>query len=169
MEGSLYHFSYASNLKAQWLLGNCPSAAFICIAKIDGYKISFCGYSESWKGAKATLIRSPGNSVWSAVWRVSTDHVSSIDSEEGVHLGVYNKLTLRATSSDGDKEFDCITYARPEDVPPGAPSPQYLQTILEGARECELPQYYIEQLSKTEHNGYAGTLNLSNNYSVKIS
>ena len=162
----LYHFSYASNLKRQWLLGNCPSAVFVCIAKLDGYRISFCGYSESWKGAKATIIRSPGDAVWGAVWKLSPDHVTSIDSEEGVHLGVYNKLALTVTKKGGDEKFECITYARPEDVPQGAPSPQYLQTILEGARECDLPQDYIEELSKVEHNGYSGTLNLSNNYAV---
>ena len=109
--------------------------------------------------------RPSSDAVWGAVSKLSPDHVTSIDSEEEVHLGVYNKLALTVTKK-GDEKFECITYARPEDVPQGAPSPQYLQTILEGARECDLPQDYVEELSKVEHNGYSGTLNLSNNYAV---
>ena len=62
---------------------------------------------------------------------------------------------MSVTGSKGDV-FNCLAYQRiAGDV--GAPSPQYLNVILLGAREHNLPEHYIrDKLMTVQHNGYQG-------------
>lgn len=162
MEDCLY-FGFGSNLKCRRLQINCPSAQFLCKAELKDYKLVFAGSSMFWKGGTATIRPSPGDRVWGAVWKLDPKDVPSLDIQEGVPLGIYSKMTVTVISDEGDIK-NVITYARPEEIPVAAPSPQYLQVVLEGARECSLPQEYFEELNKIEHNGYAGNVVLTEDY-----
>ena len=40
------------------------------------------------------------------------------------------------------------------------PSPQYCDVILRGAKQCNLPEEYIEKLNAIETNGYSGRVEI---------
>ena len=161
------YFAFGSNLKGRRLQINCPSAQFLCNAKLANHELAFVGFSKTWGGASATIRHSNAadSSVWGAVWRIHLKQMGALDEQECIHLGIYNKITVTVTNQEG-KELQCVTYARPEDIPLGPPSPQYLKVVLEGAEESQLPQEYIEELKKTEHNGHCGTIILSEDFQV---
>jgi len=57
--------------------------------------------------------------------------------------------------------MNCRTYALLDTgYADRRPSPQYLDMIVKGAEEHQLPEYYIEKLTSIEHNGYAGRIAL---------
>ena len=67
---------------------------------------------------------------------------------------------MEVTSADG-VQMKCRTYVLLDTgYPDRRPSPQYLNIILKGAEEHNLPDYYIEKLQKIEHNANAESIPL---------
>lgn len=56
-------------------------------------------------------------------------------------------------SLDYGETITCRTYISKEKGYKVLPSKSYLKTIVKGAVESKLPEYYINQLRKIEHNG----------------
>lgn len=51
----------------------------------------------------------------------------------------------------------CRSYRlRHPDPQDGPPSPQYLETVLAGAKENHLPEDYVRRQLHVQHNGYQG-------------
>ena len=70
--------------------------------------------------------------------------------------GIYRPLEVQVQSQSGEK-LTCRTYQLVNlNADDPRPSPQYLSVILKGAKQNNLPQYYIDKLSSLEHNGYSG-------------
>ena len=70
--------------------------------------------------------------------------------------GIYRPLEVDVESQSGEK-FKCRTYQLVNlNADDPRPSPQYLSVVLKGAKQNNLPQYYIDKLSSVEHNGYSG-------------
>ena len=79
---SFLYFGFGSNLSRKRLHINCPSAEFVSIAKLPGYKLIFYGLdSRYWKGATATIFKTEerGAEVWGVVWRISEENSAALD------------------------------------------------------------------------------------------
>lgn len=50
-------------------------------------------------------------------------------------------------------------YVMPEDTLKSLPSKPYLDTIVNGAKQHQLPSEYIAYLEQLDHNGYVGCVN----------
>ena len=155
------YFAFGSNLSSWRIKINVPSAKLHGVARLSDYELQFKSISgqpfpSPWKGATATIEPRQGASVWGAVWTMDKEHVSALDRQE--HC--YNAMEVAVVTTDG-VTLRCRTYAQPSsnstfDPSADRPSPQYLQCIIDGARECDLPASYIAELEKVQHNGYTG-------------
>lgn len=82
--------------------------------------------------------------------------------QEGVDTNWYFAKSVNVMTSDG-VSVQCRTYQQTinpplrkngEELPlERRPCITYLDCIIKGAVECELPEYYIEELKKIPHNG----------------
>lgn len=82
--------------------------------------------------------------------------------QEGVETNWYFAKTVEVFTPEGEK-IECRTYQQtinppirdPDEELPAErrPSSTYLDCIINGAIECNLPQEYIIQLKKIPHNG----------------
>ena len=175
---SFLYFGFGSNLSSKRIRKNSPSAEFVSVARLPGYVLRFCGHSHSWKGGTATICEQERGEVWGVVWRISNGHSEALDrwvvivdvvllSSVEASLpspsrqeAAYRRLYVSVFSPNGE-ELKCRTYQKKKDSESvTAPSPQYLETILTGARENSLPHDYVEKLSSTEHNGYTGEVTI---------
>lgn len=119
MQDSFLYFGFGSNLCADRIHISNPSAEFVSIARLDGYRIAFTLNSSRWKGvrtrlpavgpgdyvlvpgAAADLIEDPGASVWGVLWRLEQGDSDSLDRqegvwvEEGVDIGSYKRLAIQ--------------------------------------------------------------------------
>ena len=95
------YFAFDSNLKRRRLQINCPSAQFLCNAKLANHELAFVGSSGTWGGASATIRHSNAadSSVWGAVWRIHLAEMGALDEQECIHLGIYNKITVTVTKA----------------------------------------------------------------------
>lgn len=156
------YFAYGSNLLKKRIHINNPSAEFIGIGRLEGHQLDFIKYSENWRGSSATIVPTEGAHVWGAVWKLSKNDLPSLDKQEGVDTNWYFPKIVKVSTPDNEK-VECRTYQQTvnppvrgphQDIPHDRrPSITYLNCILKGALECQLPDYYVQMLKKISHNG----------------
>ncbi|VEN64734.1 unnamed protein product [Callosobruchus maculatus] len=166
MSGKFLYFAYGSNLLAQRILINNPSAVRAGTAKLNDYRLDFVGHSKLWNGAPSTIVPLPGKHVWGALWMLDDADKENLDRQEGVHTNTYFPLEVQVTSNDG-KVMTARTYRQTAEIEElvdlsklpneRCPSATYLNTILKGAKESSLPDEYQELLRAIRHNGYVVT------------
>ena len=139
------YFGYGSNLLASRLHESCPSAAFVAIARLAGFRLAFTRHSTRWGGGVADIIEAPGGEVWGAVWRIPVEERAALDRQEGLHLDPphYRHIEVTVMTPAGDT-LDCLAYqVAAHEAAHIAPSPAYLGTMLRGAAEVGLPAEYV--------------------------
>ncbi len=111
------------------------------------YRLAFTLPSQRWTGHAADLLPDPGNQAWGVLWEMEDPH--ALDPFELR----YDRRSIRLAPSEpgpsSEHVVDAFTYtvktehrATGEDLP----APAYLERMLVGAREAELPQSYIRFL-----------------------
>ncbi|XP_059051128.1 gamma-glutamylcyclotransferase-like [Achroia grisella] len=156
------YFAYGSNLLKKRIHINNPSAQFLGVGRLNDHQLDFIKYSDNWKGTSATIVPTTGAYIWGAIWRVQNKDMPALDRQEGVDTNWYFPKTVNITTLDGAR-VECRTYQQTinpparrdnEDIPfDRRPSITYLECILNGAIECNLPDDYINKLRKIPHNG----------------
>lgn len=150
-----FYFAFGSNLKKE--RQRCKNSTFHCIGELKDHRLAFRAVQGSlsiWNGAVATVVPSPGDSVWGAVWKVTQEDVEALNIQENVAGGTYKPVGVDIHTADGAVLQDCLTYVRqPINDEEGLPSKAYISVITIGAKEVGLPQEYLDKLESTEHNG----------------
>ncbi|XP_011479557.2 gamma-glutamylcyclotransferase isoform X1 [Oryzias latipes] len=155
--GHFMYFAFGSNLLKERLHLANPSATFFSIGRLKDYKLNF-GLSDShtgseWHGGAATIEACPGAEVWGVIWTLSNEHLSSLDNQEGVSVGIYSPQEVSVETDDG--VILCRTYQM-NGFHPCPPSPQYKQVVCMGARRSGLPMEYQKKLEEIQTNNYSG-------------
>lgn len=170
MSNKFLYFSYGSNLFSKRIHINNPTAVKKTIAQLKDYRLDFNTISKTWRGASATIVPTKDLSVWGVVWEIDNSNMSNLDDQEGVACGLYFPLSVEVKTPDGEI-LECRCYQQcnnPKDYvklkllpEERQPSPHYLNVILKGARENQLPGDYIKFLEAIAHNGYEGEIDKS--------
>ena len=147
-----YYFAYGSNMSLEQMKIRCPSCKMIAIGELRDYLLEFPRWSKSRKCGVSSIIYKKDSNVWGVIFELIGDDVTKLDRKEGYRntrpadKNSYNKIDV-AVSSAGNT-IKCMTYiANPEDGE-YRPSRSYMNDILTGARENELPEEYIHWLSR---------------------
>ena len=139
-----YYLAYGSNLNTVEMKYRCPSAKVIGTAEISGWRLLFRG---NWMGY-LTIEPCEGACVPVAVWEVSPDDESSLDSYEGFP-DFYDKqdmrLPVRETGSREISERDAFIYIMKERFSPALPSESYLRTCQGGYRTFGFDETVLEE------------------------
>ncbi|XP_028820051.1 gamma-glutamylcyclotransferase a [Denticeps clupeoides] len=151
--GSFLYFAYGSNLLRERLRLQNPSAEFVSVGRLKDYVLRFGLWAEhvdnAWNGGVATVEESRGEEVWGIVWRLSNQHLATLDRQEQV----YSPLQVTVDTDAG--QLLCRTY-RMNDFRPCLPSPHYKQVLCLGALQNGLPPDYRRKLESIETNKYSG-------------
>lgn len=140
------YFAYGSNMKHSQMRDRCGEGwRFLKRAYLPGYKLVFDGYSEKWKGAVANVVRSEGEMVWGGLFEVTEECIRELDKREG-HPEYYKRQELQVFDDDGNCHTAYVYLREPQKQ--GKPSQGYLDTLLQGAKDCGLPCEYVERLSR---------------------
>ncbi len=144
---TLNYFAYGSNMYAAQMKSRCPSAQFIARAKLQGYRLDFTRYSWKRKGGVADIIIDVDNEVWGVLYKITdTKDWERLDKYEGVDNKVYKPIEVTVLN-DNQEEIKAITYSVVfKEQGPVTPSQEYMDIILKGAKEHNLPHSYSEKL-----------------------
>jgi len=136
----MYYFAYGSNMSFKQMRKRCPGNQFVGRAKLFGYKFVYDGHSSARSGAVANIIKSDKVTVWGALFEVNDECIKNLDRYEGYPTS-YQRESMVVEDEQGSK-YEALIYLR-EPREEGAPSNEYRAILLEGARDCGLPEEYI--------------------------
>jgi len=151
------YFAYGSNLDSAQMKERCPSARFVCVAKLPDHRLAFTRKSKDRGCGVADVIPLANAEVWGAVFQIDEREIGSLDGSEGYSpnrapaRNSYNREE-RHVFSDGDSNKPLVTWiyiAQRQENPP-LPSAAYKKLIVEGAKFWHLPPHYIAELEKIE-------------------
>jgi gamma-glutamylcyclotransferase (GGCT)/AIG2-like uncharacterized protein YtfP len=139
-----HYAAYGSNLDPARMRAYCPHSPLIATGWLEGWRLTFGGEDAiGWEGAVTTIVESPGDRVFAAVYDVHPRDVADLDRVEGALAGTYRKLTVRVTTLEG--EFTAWMYVL-DGYEGGLPTAWYLSEIAQAAEAAGAPADYVADL-----------------------
>ena len=132
MKKRLY-IAYGSNLTKRQMYYRCPDAEPVGVTTLHDFRLVFQGHPLN---AHANVIPEKGQEVPVAIWEISRRDEASLDIYEGVKGGYYTKEYM-PVEINGEVQEALIYIMTPHNH--GAPSDGYLDTIVRGYRDFDLP------------------------------
>jgi len=148
----LHYFAYGSDMNNEQMLARGVKPKVMGAAKLSDYRLAFFGYSAIWDGAEETVVPAPGREVWGVMFELSSSDRERLDDAQDVRLdgtGAYFHSPVKVTDQLG-KIHTVLLYTKDRRGIPQKPSQEYLDFIVKGAVDHELPSAYIETLRRME-------------------
>ena len=137
----------------------CPGHRCLGAAELRDHRLAFTRRSLRTGTGVADVLAAPGASVWGALYALDQAHLATIDVKEG-NGWAYERRAVRVIA--GGDELEAFAYAV---IAPDAehvqPSREYLQALVEGARERGLPEDYVAVLAAVAPSGQSACRPLS--------
>lgn len=122
----------------------CPHSPLVATGWLEGWRLTFGGEGEvGWEGAVTTVVESPGDRVFVALYDVHPGDLPDLDRVEGATAGTYRKLTVRVATMEG--ESTAWVYVL-NDYEGGLPTAWYLTEIANAAEAAGAPADYVDAL-----------------------
>lgn len=145
-QNKTWYFSYGSNLSKQQMLRRTGSIPMSRLVSLANFRLAFRKVLSS-EDVYATIVPMPGGLVHGVVYSCSPHAMSQLDLVEGVAENCYRRELVEVTTHDGDV-LSCIVYiGEAFSVEESVPSSNYLDLILTGAKEHQLPVDYIKSIT----------------------
>ncbi|MGQ0812325.1 MAG: gamma-glutamylcyclotransferase family protein [Nitrospiraceae bacterium] len=153
----MLYFAYGSNLDRTQMRERCPSARFVCTARLPQHRLAFTRRSTKWHGGVADVVADSEKNVWGVVYHIDELDVASLDRCEGYQPGRSREENIYVREEqhvfkggDENKPLAVFLYMVVDKAGPFPCHTNYKHLIVEGARYWHLPQRYLESLERIE-------------------
>ena len=143
-----YYFAYGSNMNLEQMKYRCPAAEVVENVRLENYRLAFRGRAPG--NGVATVLPEKGSYVEGVLWKITEACEKSLDFYEGF------------PSFYVEKEVFVYMMNAPHKDVPAKPSKFYLDGILEGCKDNQIPTESVmeavkrtRQEVKKEKNRYA--------------
>jgi hypothetical protein len=127
----------------------CPSAKFICVARLPGYRFAIARHSRLRLCGTANIFPEPNSEVWGIVYDVTEDDMRIMDRfEDG-----YSRTFISVHTEKGKLSSEVLVYIAPKEEHVPLPNAEYKRLMIEGARHWRLPPEYLTMLEQIEISG----------------
>jgi gamma-glutamylcyclotransferase (GGCT)/AIG2-like uncharacterized protein YtfP len=147
----MLYFAYGSNMDAEQMKGRCPSAKFVCRAKLPSHRLAFTRMSIIRRCGVADILRDETNDVWGVVYELVESELENLDKDEAFRLGRpddqndYTRENWHVWHEGDAKRPLLVALYRGHPQPnPPLPNCDYKNLIVAGARHWQLPAEYIQ-------------------------
>lgn len=148
----MIHFAYGPDLNPAWMARNCPGHRSLGIARLTDHWIAFPRYSPVDRSASISIVSTPGDAVWGALYDVPDDdapvldYVFGFDPDGSPRLNAHIRRTVDVQRPGSLLPFAVSTYVAVADESRAMPSEAYMMAIFDGARYHGLPRAYLGAL-----------------------
>lgn len=157
----ILYFAYGSNMNQKDLDAYCikNSRPLINLEQkspkpclLKDYRLDFNYYSKRRKGGVANIEPASGECVEGVLFEINETDKKTLDQKEGAPL-VYHKIPVTVMLGDGTKIENAITYIILEKLKTKftAPTKEYKQIIIKGAKAFGLSKRWIMKLREIPH------------------
>lgn len=140
---SLHYFAYGSNMNWPQMQRRCPSAQFVCVARLVNYEFGITRHSRLRNCGTANVFPAHGKEVCGIVYDVSEADLVTLDSFED---GYRRELMPVYALGDGTQPLLVLIYLTEIETNVPRSNAEYKRLILEGARHWSLPASYLALL-----------------------
>jgi cation transport regulator ChaC len=139
------YFAYGSLLDPDRMKVAAPGSKFLFTAHYPETKLDFVVSEDN--GAVPTLTKESGHTVWGGVFEIPDEEVDSLTRAEQAE-GREPGFDLKAVDREGNKH-DCLTFVAVDEVNGDhRPNPDYLESMINGARHWSLPAGWVMGLEE---------------------
>jgi gamma-glutamylcyclotransferase (GGCT)/AIG2-like uncharacterized protein YtfP len=138
-----HYAAYGANLDPDRMRAYCPRSPMVGTGWLEGWRLTFAGEEMGWEGAVSTIVESPGDRVFVALYDVHPWDAAQLDHVEGVTAGTYRKLHVRVATLDGEVTAWVYVYDGYEG---GLPTAWYLSELVKAAEKAGAPDDYVAEL-----------------------
>ena len=138
----MLYFAFASNMNQAQMKRWCPASLFLKTVILEGFRFVYDGFSVTWDGAVGDIVRSEAERVRGALYEITERDRLTLDAFEGYPRS-YDHREVEVKDRDGNV-YRAMTYLRTGRAL-GKPHPDYERIVIDGARECGLPEEYIDK------------------------
>lgn len=137
------YFTYGSNMFTPKLHKSAPSARFLCVAWLTGYRLAWHKRSKDGSG-KCDMEKTLNSTdiTHGVVFTMDQREWPALDKSEGPG---YERVTIDVDSIGGPRRVG--TYLARERTPGLSPHDWYREYVIRGARLNGLPENYIDALT----------------------
>ena len=137
--------AYGTNLDPARMGERCPHSPLQTTGWLEGWRLTFGGEEHGWDGALATLVQDPFEHVFVAVYDVTREDETRLDSWEQADTGLYRKTRVRIESLTGEQVVWVYVLDAYEG---GLPSASYLGVLADAAEAAGAPDDYVGALRR---------------------
>jgi gamma-glutamylcyclotransferase (GGCT)/AIG2-like uncharacterized protein YtfP len=142
------YFAYGSNMSPTVMTATCPGNHLLGVARLADHRLMFNRRSIRTETGVADVVPARGISVWGALYEVDEKCLSAIDRKEGLGWA-YTREPLVVELCGHGSEHLALTYTvRAKELSEVPPSPEYLDGLIDAARELGLPEEYRRFLDR---------------------
>ena len=138
----MLYFAYASNMNQAQMKRWCPASRFLKTAILRGFRFVYDGFSVTWDGAVGNIVPAENDVVYGALYEITARDRLTLDSFEGYPRS-YDRREVEVVDRDGTMSR-AMTYFR-TGRSLGKPHPDYERIVIDGAKECGLPDEYVDR------------------------
>jgi gamma-glutamylcyclotransferase (GGCT)/AIG2-like uncharacterized protein YtfP len=121
----------------------CPHSPLRGTGWLIGWRLTFGGEDHGWEGALPTIVEDPLDQVFVAIYDVTDEDATHLDSLESADTGLYRKTRVRVATMSGE----VLAWAYVLDAyEGGVPSASYLGILAEAAEAADAPEDYVAAL-----------------------
>lgn len=142
---AVLYFAYGRNMGSGAMELACPGHRCLGAAELRDHRLAFARRSLRTGTGVADVLAAPGESVWGALYELDGAQLAAIDEKEG-NGWAYERRAVRVIAPDGELEAFAYAVIAP-DGEHVQPSLEYLQALIDGARERGLPEGYVAALA----------------------
>lgn len=152
---AVLYFAYGSNMDWSQMRGRCPSAQFVCVAKLPDHHLAFTRKSQHRGCGVGDAVPAKGSAVWGVIFQIDETDTGRLDQSEGFSPGRAQNSYVREErqaleNGDPEKPMNAWVYFANRQPNPPLPNAEYKRLIVEGARYWHLPEQYIKELERIE-------------------
>ncbi len=140
-----WYFAYGSNLSKQQMLRRTGSIPPSRPAVLSNYQLAFRKVLVG-EDVYATIIPAPRKVVQGVAYLCSPHAMAQLDVFEGVAENCYRRELVQVTALSGEILNGIVYVGEKFSSETAVPSANYLNAILTGAQEHQLPTDYIHQI-----------------------
>jgi hypothetical protein len=156
----MLYFAYGSNMHSVQMKCRCPSAKFVCSAKLPAHRLAFTLKSAKRDCGVADVSPDQAKDVWSVVYELPDNELKNLDKKEGykpARPNNRNEYTREDhyvwSQGDATRPMLVALYRGHPQLDPPLPSDDYKKLIVDGAKHWNLPAKYICELGSIETKG----------------
>ena len=145
--GNMYYFAYGSNMSIARLTARVPSAVSLGCYILKQHVLKFHKSSHDGSGkCDAHFTNNEQDIIYGALYEIDPLEKPNLDKVEGLGLG-YDEKTVNVIKMDeqGDKTIGAKTYFATDIDARLKPYSWYLNHVIIGANDTELPQHYVRK------------------------